>query len=377
MTVSATPAPDASDQAAAKKHPPTWVIASAVGLLVALVVGLFASAFIWPLKASDPRDIPFGIAGPAERVTQIKEQLSSAQPDLFEVTNFDDRDAVVQAIKAREIDGGLVASESGVEVLTASAGNAQVAQMLTQLAAGMKEQQAAAAQQAINDAVAAAKQQGASAEQILAMQEQAQAKAAAVTVTTTDVVSGGTLAAAANLVMLPALIGGMMTAVLSVFVVKRPWYRIISVLSGSLFAGLAGALVLGPWFDVLPGSFGMNWLALSGGVLAIAATITGLGTLLGPAGIGLGVILMMLIGNPWGGMLVPSEFLGGFMGWLGANMPNGNVIQLIKNINYFPDASLTSHWWVMAVWTAIGLLLWLLGAAIRSGRGNESTLSAA
>lgn len=368
--MSETTAPEAA-AAPAKRTPPTWLIASSLGLLIALVVGLFASAFIWPLKASDPKDIPFGIAGPEAQVTQVEKQLSAKQADLFDVTGYDDRDAVVQAIEARDIDGGLVVSDEGIEMLTASAGNAQVTQMLTQMAAGMKEQQAATAQQAIADAVAQAKEQGAPAEQILEIQEQAQQKAAAVTVETADVVAGGTLSAAANLVMLPALIGGMITAMLSVFMVKKPWYRIISLVSGALFAGLAGALVLGPWMDVLSGGFGMNWLALSSGILAIGATIMGLATLLGPAGIGVGAILMMLVGNPWGGMFVPTEFLGGFMGWLGAHMPNGNVIQVIKDINYFPEAAQGSSWAVFAVWTGIGLVLWLVGSAVRSAKGEK------
>ena len=363
-------APDVTDSKPARTRP-EWLLASAVGLLAALVVGLFASAFLWPLSVSEPKDIPFGVAGPEQQLTQIEGQLSSQREGLFDLTTYDDRDAVVQAIEQRKIDGGLVVSDSGMEMLTASAGNAQVTQLLTQMAAGMKDQQAAAAQKGIAEAVSQAKAKGLSAEQILTIQETAQKKAAAVTVTVTDVVSGGTAAMASSLVMLPALIGGMVTAVLSLFAVKRPSHRIISVVSGSLLAGLAGALVLGPWFDILPGNLGATWLALSTGILAIAATITGLGTLLGKAGMGLGVVLMMLIGNPWGGALVPSEFLGGFMGWLGAHMPNGNVIQLVKTVSFFPDASQTSYWWILGTWILIGLALWAVGTAIHGAKTKK------
>lgn len=355
---------------------PDWLVASGVGFLAALVVGLFASAFLWPLSVSEPKDIPFGVAGPEQQLVQIEGQLTSQQEGLFDLTTYDDRDAVVRAIERREIDGGLVVSDTGMEMLTASAGNVQVTQLLSQMAAGMKDQQAAAAQQAIADAVSQAKEQGVPAEQILTIQESAQEKAAAVTVTVTDVVSGGAGAMASSLVMLPALIGGMITSVLSLFAVKRPSRRIISLISGSFFAGLAGALVLGPWFDILPGGLGATWLALSTGILAIAATITGLGTLLGKAGLGLGVILMMLIGNPWGGALVPSEFLGGFMGWLGAHMPNGNVIQLVKTISFFPEASQASRWWILIAWILIGLGLWAVGTAIHGAKAKKQLTSA-
>lgn len=356
-----------------RKRPPTWVLASAVGLLVAVVVALFASAFVWPMKASDPKNIPFGLAGDGEQLVQVEEQLGAQRPDLFDIATYEDRGAVVQAIERREIDGGLVVTDAGMEMLTASAGSPQVSQMLTQLAAGMTEQQEAQAQQAMTEALEQAAAQDASAEQLLAVQEEAQQQAEAVGIETTDVVAGGELAQAGNLVMLPALIGGVITAMLSLFVVKRPWYRIVSVLSGSLLAGLSGALVLGPWMGVLTGSFGMTWLALSAGGMAISATIMGLGTLLGNAGIGLGVVLMMLVGNPWGGMLVPSEFLGGFMGWLGSHMPNGNVITVVKNITYFPEASQTSQWWVFGIWAAIGLALWLVGASIQSYRSQRAS----
>lgn len=355
----------------AKHSRPAWLMAVIPGLLVAIVVGLFASAFIWPLKASEPRDIPFGLAGPEQQAAQIEEQLTTTQADLFDIAEYDDRDAVVHAIEEREIDGGLVVGEEGIEMLTASAGNPQVAQMLTQVAAGMKEQQATQAQQAVEQAVSGAKEQGLPAEQILAIQEQAQDKAAGVTVTTTDVVSGGTVAAAGNLVMLPALIGGMATAMLAFFMVKRPIYRLITLIVSATLSGLVGAAVLGPWFDLMPGDYGLHFLALGMGILAIGATITGLATLFGRAGLGVGVVLMMLIGNPWGGMLVPSEFLHGFMGWLGAHMPNGNVITLMKNISFFPDASQGSQWWTLGLWAAAGATLLLIGAATQAARSKK------
>ncbi len=360
-----------STEAPAKRDLPAWLKALLPGVLGAIVVGVFVSAFLWPLKVSEPGDIAFGVTGPEQQVSQIEQQFAAKQADLFNVTNYDDRDAVMKAIETRDIEGGLVVSDAGIEMLTASAGNPQVAQMLTQMAAGMKEQQQAAAQQAVTDAVKQAQDQGVPAEQILALQQQAQEKAAAVTVTATDVVSAGSSGAAANLLMLPALIGGMATAMLAFFMVARPRLRIITLLAGSVFAGLVGAAVLGPWFDILPGSFAMNSLALGMGILAISAMICGLATLLGPAGIGIGVVLMMLIGNPWGGMLVPTEFLPGFMGWLGAHMPNGNVITLMKNINFFPDATQAGQWWMHIIWAATGLVLLLIGALVQASKHRK------
>ena len=370
-------AENSTEVAQSAAHPPhkparpTWLVASAVGLVVALIVGVVAAGFVWPFKASDPKGISFGVAGPAPQLELVEAQLTEAQPGVFEVTTFDDRDAVVTAIEKREISGGLVVGAEGTEMLTASAGNAQIAQMLTQMATAMKQQQTTAAQEAVAGAVAQAKTQGIPAEQILVIQEAAQEQAAKMTVTVTDVVPGGPLAMAGNLVMLPALIGGMATAVLALFLVKRPWYRIIAVASGAIFAGLVAALVLGPWMDIVQSNFGMLWLALSAAIGAIAATIMGLGTLFGRAGLGVGVVLMMLVGNPWGGAFVPREFLGGCMGWLGSVMPNGNLIEVVKNISFFPEASQAPQWWAFAAWAAIGIVLWAIGAALQTRKANQ------
>lgn len=354
-----------------KKSQPTWLVACAVGLLVALVAGLFAAAFAWPFSASDPKDIKFGVAGPVEQVELIETQLGAQQEGLFDFIAFDGRDAVVAAIESRDIVGGLVMGEGGTEMLTASAGNAQIAQMLTQMADAMKEQQAAAMQQMIAETVAQAKEQGAPAEQILALQQAAQERAAATTVTVTDVVPGGANAMGENLAMMPALIGGMATAALSFFLVKRPWYRILAVVSGVLFAGLTSALVFGPWMNLIDVSFGMLWLAFSCAIGAVAATAMGLGTLFGVGGLAVGAMLMMLVGNPWGGLFVPTEFLGGFMGWLGSHMPTGSLIQLIRDLSFFPEASQSMYWWVFAIWAAIGVVAWASGSMIQSARAKR------
>lgn len=365
-----TNAPVATQQSAPKlsraDRIPPWLTATGIGLVAALVVGIIAAGFIWPFKASDPKNIPFGIAAPSEQSVVLEGELGSQKPDLFDIASYADREALVEAIEKRDVVGGLVVNESGMEMLTASAGNAQIAQMLDQMAAGMKQQQAAAAQEAVNTAVDHAVEHGAPTEQVLAIQQAAQEQATTMTLRVTDVVPGGSLAIIGNLVMLPALFGGMATALLSVLLVKRPWLRIVGLASGTVLAGLMGALVLGPWMDVVSANFGMLWLALSAAMFAIAATIMGLGTLFGNAGIGIGALLVMLVGTPWGGVFVPSEFLGGFMGWLGAHTPNGNLVQLIKNISFFPEASQASQWWVFIIWAAMGLALWAVGAALGS-----------
>lgn len=349
----------------AKKSEPYWLRAFVPGLLVALVAGLFVAAFLWPMSAMEPKNIALAVAGPEDQVAQIEGALESQQAGLFDFQSATDRDEIVAEIEAREVGAGMVVGPEGIEFLTASAGNAQVAQMLGQIASGMKEMMNAQATQAIAQATEAAKAQGATAEQILAIQDQAQQQAGAMNVTVTDVVSGGGNAFAGNMAMLPALIGGMAGGMIAMFFVKRPAYRVITVVTASAGAGLAGAAALGPWFGMLPGNYWLQALALGVGALAVSSLIAGLGTLIGKVGIALGAVLVVLIGNPWGGFMVPPEFLSGFMGTLGSYLPNGNVVSLMKGVNYFPEASVAGAWWTLAIWSVVGIAMILIGAALR------------
>lgn len=314
--------------APSKSQRPEWLKALVPGLLVAVVCGLFASAFLWPMSQMAPKDISLAIAGPEAQVAQIEQALTAQQEDLFLFTELDDRAAVEQAIAEREVLGGVSIGADGIEFMTASADNAQVSQMLGQVAAGMKEK-------------------------------------SPFPVTVTDVVGGGN-AFAGNLSMLPALIGGMMGGMLSIFMVRRPAHRIITIVVGAIGVGLVGAAVLGPWFDLLPGNYWLNALALGGAALAISSVIAGLGSVLGKAGAGLGVVLVMLIGTPWGGVMVPTEFLPGTMAAIGAHMPTGTLVSLIKSISYFPEAATAGQWWTLAIWVIAGMLLILIGALIHA-----------
>ena len=351
---------------------PEWTKALGIGLLVSLIAGLFATAFLWPMTTAAPKNIAFGVAGPEEQITQMEAKLNATQADLFDISTYDDRDAVVTAIKERDILGGLVVGADGIEMLTASAGNAQVAQLLNQMATGLQTQQAAQVQEATAEAVSQAVSQGATAEQVLAIQTQAQEKAATSALTVTDVVPGGTSAGMSNLTMIPALIGGLMSAVLSFLLVKKNLAnRIVAIVAGAVLAGLIGAAVLGPWFGVLDGSYWLTAFGLMMGALAVGLTISGLATLIGPAGLGLGALTIVMFGNPWGGFMAPTEFLADPWGSIGAHMPNGTVISLIKSINFFPDASTGNQWLTLVIWAFCGLALLLAGIALQKRKANK------
>lgn len=304
---------------------PEWGKAAAIGIGAALIGALFAMAFLWPITTAKPQSIELAIVGPDEAVAAIEQKVTLVQPDLFDIFRVDSRDNAVMALERREASGAIVLGSEGIEMLTASAGGPQIAQVLGQMATGL--------------------------------QAQGNPEGSPAPITVTDVVPAGSTAAAANLTMIPALIAGLSGSIIALFVVKKSVDRFATLIAAAATAGLAGSAVLGPWFGILAGNYWMQALGIGAGTLAIGATITGLGSLLGRAGIGMGAVLIVLFANPWGGAMMPTEFLQQPWGTIGSYMPNGTLINLLKSISFFPEASTSAQWWTLAAWMLAGLAM--------------------
>lgn len=313
-----------------------WIMAAAVGLGMALVGCLFAVAFLWPLTTAHPKDVGLVLAGPAAATAPIEKALG-AQGDAFALRTAPTRADAVAQIERREVAGGIVVGQQGIEVLTASAGGPQVAQLLSQLATGM--------------------------------QAQAAQTGRPIAVTTTDVVPGGSAAGAANLTMIPALIAGLTGSIVGFLMVKRPDRRIATLLTAAATAGLLGSAVLGPWFGILHGGYWAQAGGIALGALAIGAFITGLASLIGRGGLVIGALIIVLFGNPWGGFMVPSEFLARPWGVIGSYLPTGTIITLLRSLSFFPDAPTAGRWWTLTAWAIAGLVM-LAGGSVLHRRRN-------
>lgn len=139
---------------------------------------------------------------------------------------------------------------------------------------------------------------------------------------------------------------------------------------GDVVGGLALSAVLQGWFCPIQGNFGLNVLLTGLSLGATAAIISGFTSLIGPAGIGEGAILTMLIGNPIAGINAPAEFLPGAWGEIGQFFVPGASGTLLRNLSYFPDASGALQWLVLSAWFLLGLALILLGHLIHSRKEN-------
>jgi hypothetical protein len=179
-----------------------------------------------------------------------------------------------------------------------------------------------------------------------------------------DVVAAGSVGAAIPSSVLPLLIAGAVASV----VAARALPRAGLVLAGSILSGLVATAIAQGWLDIVRGDWLANAAGLSLTILAIAAFVAGLEALLGRAGILVGALTMVLIGNPFSGIAQGPEMLPEPAGAIGRLMPPGAGGNLLRSTGYFDGAAAGGHVAVLAAWALAGLALLLIAAVRRRGR---------
>jgi hypothetical protein len=287
----------------------------AIGILVAVpvVAALVLTLFAWPSARLEPRGLPVGVVGPAHLPagSGLDEHRYASEADARE------------AIEDREIYGAIGSGK----VLTASAASPMVAQLLTHAAP-----------------------KGASVE---------------------DVVPAGRSGSALGASVLPIMLAGLFTGVLCAFVGGGALRKAALLVEASVIGGLAGAAIVDSWLGVVGGDWLANAGALGLTLLAVAATVTGLHAVLGERGIGLAVLTMVLVGNPFSGVGSAPELLPRPVGGLGQLLPPGAGGNLLRSTGFFDGAAAAGHATVLAVWALAGMGLLAL-AALRERRPQMS-----
>ncbi|WP_314416668.1 ABC transporter permease [Rothia mucilaginosa] len=355
----------------------SWLKVITTSLLASLIVALVILAFTWPTKTMEAKNLPVSIAGPEATVSQFEQSLKDRGIETFELKQASSREEAEQQIKQRETYGAIIFTEGAApEVLTAPAANAAATQMFngvaTQLNAQIQQKALTAKTEALTQAVQAGGEQGARAaaqlEQMKAQAEQASAmtvKATAVVPLSESDSSGTGLTIAA----FPLVIGGILGGVLSLNLIKGTWRRFATATLYAVIAGALTALILSTWFGFIPGDFATLWAAFAATYLATASFMIGMGALLVPAaGLGLGVVVTMFIGNPISGASMPSAFLPGAWGQIGQMMVPGASSTLLRSIAYFPEAATSGQRLVLGSWIAFGLLAGVIGWALKERR---------
>ncbi|MEV7585265.1 ABC transporter permease [Streptomyces erythrochromogenes] len=292
----------------------------AVMVMVPLLAALALWAFAWPATRMAPRDLPLGVAGPAAAAAPLEQRLSSHE-GAFEIHRYADEAAARTALENREVYGAVVATPQGPHLLTASAAGPAVAQLLTQ-----------------------------------ALTSQAPAGAQAVPVT--DVVPAPAADARGTgfgASILPLALAGVAAGALVSLSGLRGGRAVTAVLGAATLVGLTGAALAHSWLGVLTG----NWWAEAGvlalTVAAIAGGVAGLHALLGKAGIGLGALLIVLLGNPFSGAAGAPQLLPEPAGFIGQWLPPGAGASLLRSVAFFDGAGAAGPALVLSVWAVLGL----------------------
>jgi hypothetical protein len=325
-----------------------WFARTGAALLGALALSAaLIAAFVGGLHQPTPRDVPVGVirGDPAAEALMTAIRLNS--PSL-EAVQYDDRAAAADALDRREVYAVLGATDVGGTLglaLTTAGGSSPAVQDL------------------IDGTIVGA------------------AATVGVPLTVADVVPvspedprgvtpfylvfglilGGVLAASALGVALGTVPRDLDRAAL----------RIGALAVFSLLLGLIGAVlvdgVFGIWTDQFLG------LTVAGALIAFAAAMItkAVQGWLGLLGTGLVILLLIVLGLPGSGGLVPPEFLPTFFRGMHRWNPPGLGVDLIKSVAYFDRAA--SGWPIttLTLWALAGVLT-LLGATAALGRRAAS-----
>jgi hypothetical protein len=319
---------------AARSHePPAAVRATGIVLALAAVIVIVAIAFALPAARSAPHDVPIGAAGPQAASGQVADILEHNVPGAFELTYYPGEAALRDAIRNRDVYGGISFGPEGPTLFTATGGSPTVAQLLTQVGNG------------------------------IAQHSGAQLRTEDLAPPTTSDPRGAGLAASA----LPITLAGMLPAIALVLVLRHEvWTRFTAVV---VFAGLAGWGIAALLRYVL-GSIDANFWGVAGGlslgVLAMGLFMLGLGSLFGRVGLSIGGLLALLLGNPLSGLTSAPQLLPSGWGALGQWLPQGANATLLRSTAFFGGAGATMAIGVLACWALTGAALIII-AATRNG----------
>ncbi|WP_199521646.1 hypothetical protein [Jiangella anatolica] len=304
------------------------VIGIALGLSV--VLGVLVTAFVWPSSEVAPRDVPIAVAGPPEAVAAVTAQLDEAVPGGFSVDEVASEDEARSAISDRDVYGAIVVSPSGPPaVLTASAAGPVVAQLLDGVARSM---------------ASASPGESASVEDVAPLP------------------SDDPRGTGFNAGALPMVMGGLAVGVAMSFAIAGVWRRVLGAALAAVGGAAAAVLVMQTWLGVLEGSWVANAGAFALTIAAVSLTVIGLHSLIGEAGVGLGALLFLIVGNPLSGVTSAPELLPSGWGTFGQLLPPGAGGTLLRSTAFFDGAAAGGPLLVLAGWIVVGLLLAAAGA---------------
>jgi hypothetical protein len=288
----------------------------------------FTAVFVAAFDDPEPHALDIGLVGSPVMVKQARAQLD---PGRFHTVSYGSPSAAMADLKSDELRGVLTLRAGEATVAVASAYGAVPAQLVKAAL------------------TSAARGSGVSATVVDARplpSHDSRGLSSFFTVT------GAAIASLAFAVLLTLAARGL-----------RARDRFVTCLLLACCGGLTAAFTAQTVVGALSGRF----LAVAGVlallVAAVALTVHGLGQIVGPAGLGLGALLFLLVGTSSAGGGVTYQLQPGFYRSISQLLPNGAAATAVRNEVYFGGAHTLGALVVLAAWALAGSVL-----VARSGR---------
>lgn len=294
-----------------------------------LIQAAFVASFVVAQVDPQPHEVPIAIVGPPRSVGALEDAVALRHPGAFSFRRMESARRAREALAGREIYGALVLEAEPGRLLVATAASPAVANLLGDAFGRLDTRPVAVSDLHPLD-------------------------------------PGDPRGLLINLVLLPLVV----TAVLAPLFLRflAPTVRgARQLLSLALFALAGGALTI-LIADALPGSF-LGLAALAALLLlAVSVSTTAFIALRGLAGVGLGFLVFLIVGNVASGAATAPELLPGFWRTVGEYLPPGAAATALRNAAYFPDASLLQPLAVLATFVAAGTAVELALGHRQAGR---------
>jgi hypothetical protein len=168
--------------------------------------------------------------------------------------------------------------------------------------------------------------------------------------------------------VLPMALAGMAAGAAVTLLGLRGGRAAVTLLAAAALVGLVAAAIMDSWLGALTGGWWAEAGALGLTALAVSAAVTGLAAHLGRAGIGLGALVVILLGNPSSGAASAPEMLPEPVGTIGQWLPPGAGASLLRSVSFFDGAAATGPALTLTWWAALGLGAVVLSSILKRER---------
>jgi hypothetical protein len=308
-------------------------------LLLIALLGLIGTA----IRDPKPHDIPVGLVGPAPAAQQISSAFGTNAPGAFQFTTYGSETEATAALDARTVDGVLILGGQPRLIVAGAAGDAATGVITAALTNVFKPQGVMLAVEVVHPFAA-----------------------------------GDAHGLILFFVVVAVIVASLVTQALLFGIAPGGGFG-TQLMVALVFAVLSGLTAMGTaaW---IAGDYGPGFWTATGFVmlaaLAIGTVVAGCARLLGPPGLGLAALVVVLLdlvtsGGPVGSQLLP-DFYRALAPWMAA----GQLYSALRGALYFDGAGLASPLLVLTGWLGGGLILMWMGELVATRRRRRVAVPA-